>query len=386
MLRMVRILLNETSEYHSIAELQEFPVTIIKLVAILYTIPELKSIFSRAEVLTGLAATLFPILQSTSSTKTSPDDESQQEINGLGSGDSPARRNIMEFLCNLLLDSLTLPPPQKQSSALDCLLNVQPENSALLHQKRFQAELLAMIMDHLVSTETLIGDKSALPILKGGDTSNIIGNLFYLAHRLVDKLWQEVLEADANDLFKLILAILSQTRKHSDWISLEGIYRSLNRTVLYLLSKQCGTAQLTAGSDRPQRGGHNNAIHILDQLIANRSLLFGRENTEIEFFGCLTFCLINLAEGTLVPLQKGNISLTKLELSNQDQHKLKLVANKVWEDLFFNKKSAIEEVSKVSFPYSNRSPSLESARDLLYESIDKLWFQYLGKDMVMLYT
>ena len=35
--------------------------------------------------------------------------------------------------------------------------------------------------------------------------------------------------------------------------------------------------------------------------------------------------------------------------------------------MFFNKKSALEEILKVSFSYSNKTPELETVRDLLYE-------------------
>ena len=45
--------------------------------------------------------------------------------------------------------------------------------------------------------------------------------------------------------------------------------------------------------------------------------------------------------------------------------------------MYFNKKSAIEEVSKVYFPYSNKTPTLESVRDLLHEPLSKVWTQYV---------
>ena len=188
---------------------------------------------------------------------------------------------------------------------------------------------------------------------------------------MVDKLWQDVFKKDAKEVYNFIINVIFQTKQIGDTISLEGIYRCLNRTVLFLLSKQDSVKM------RPIF-----ITEVLKQLLSHRSVLFGRENTEIEFFGCLTFCLLNLAEGTNVPLVMG-CKPTYLEqkesreFTYQDQNNLKITANKVWEELYFNKKSAIEEVSKVSFPYSNRSPSLESVRDLLRESAGKLWFQYL---------
>ena len=42
------------------------------------------------------------------------------------------------------------------------------------------------------------------------------------------------------------------------------------------------------------------------------------------------------------------------------------------EEMFFNKKSALEEVAKVSFPYGNKTPSIESMRETLQEPVARL--------------
>ncbi len=56
--------------------------------------------------------------------------------------------------------------------------------------RRFQTELLGTVMDHLVAADVLIGDQAALPIASSGSSQNVAPNVFYLATRLVDKLWQ----------------------------------------------------------------------------------------------------------------------------------------------------------------------------------------------------
>lgn len=48
-------------------------------------------------------------------------------------------------------------------------------------------------MDHLVAADILIGDQAALPIVQGGNISNIAPNVSYLAARTVDKMWQGML-------------------------------------------------------------------------------------------------------------------------------------------------------------------------------------------------
>jgi hypothetical protein len=43
-------------------------------------------------------------------------------------------------------------------------------------------------------------------------------------------------------------------------------------------------------------------MDVLHKLITHRAILFGRDNPEIEFFGCLTFCLLQLTAGLVIPI------------------------------------------------------------------------------------
>ena len=44
-------------------------------------------------------------------------------------------------------------------------------------------------MEHLLDADVLIGEGAALPIVQGGSVQNIAPNVFYLAARIVDKMW-----------------------------------------------------------------------------------------------------------------------------------------------------------------------------------------------------
>jgi len=80
--------------------------------------------------------------------------------------------------------------------------------------------------------------QAALPIVHGGSVSHIAPNVFYLASRLVDKLWQGVFKKEPEDVFVFILKLISQAkRRGSATISLDGIYRCLNRTILYMFAR-----------------------------------------------------------------------------------------------------------------------------------------------------
>ena len=75
---------------------------------------------------------------------------------------------------------------------------------------RFQTELLGLVMDHLLAADILIGDQAAIPVVPGGNAQHVASNVFYLASRLVDKLWQGVFKKDPDEVFQFILKLISQ--------------------------------------------------------------------------------------------------------------------------------------------------------------------------------
>ena len=130
----------------------------------------------------------------------------------------------------------------------------------------------------------------------GGSSNFIAPNVFYLVSRLVDKLWQGVFKKNPDEVFQFILKLISQAKRRSgsSMLSLEGIFRSLNRTILYMLSRPvAGVADQMA------------VMEVLHKLMSSRAVLFGRDNPEIEFFGCLAFCLLQLTAGLIIPIDGG---------------------------------------------------------------------------------
>ena len=404
-LSMVRTMLNqETKHPDKLPDwLKEYPVTLTQFLFYLYhNVHDFMPVFMSSNVLTTLAGTLFPVIapptpvtsplsspshQPVSKASSSSPELERPELLHLPSMDDsltnhPAKRNVMNFLRVLVVDSLSLATSPKQPPVIDALLDAQPEHSSLAQQNRFQTDLLTLIMDHLVAADILIGEQAALPIVPGGSANHIAPNVFYLASRLVDKLWQQVFKKNADEVFQFILKLISQAKRRSgtSMISLEGIFRCLNRTVLYMLSRPIrGVADQTA------------IMEVLHKLMTNRSTVFSRDNPEIEFFGCLTYCLLQLTGGHTIPIDGGS-SQSRWHVSptdhgdlqgndevnhHQGQNLLLTSATRVWEEMYFNKKSAIEEVSKVYFPYSNKTPTLESVRELLAEPLGKVWAQYV---------
>lgn len=68
-------------------------------------------------------------------------------------------------------------------------------------------------------------------------------------------------------------------------ISLDPIYKCLNRTILFQLSRPIDSLASQASV--------LDALHLLTN---NRNLIFGPGNHDNEFLGCLCYCLLQLTE------------------------------------------------------------------------------------------
>ena len=66
-------------------------------------------------------------------------------------------------------------------------------------------------------------------------------------------------------------------------VSLDLIYRSLNRTILFQLSRPINTVAV-----------QTTVLESLHRLTSNRSLVFGPANYDQEFLVCLCYCLLQL--------------------------------------------------------------------------------------------
>jgi hypothetical protein len=64
-----------------------------------------------------------------------------------------------------------------------------------MERRHYQTEILNNLMDHLLAVDVLLGDQAAISsVLPTNNSSTaytqLANNVFYLAGRVVDKLWQ----------------------------------------------------------------------------------------------------------------------------------------------------------------------------------------------------
>ncbi|BES87468.1 Beach [Nesidiocoris tenuis] len=271
-----------------------------------------------------------------------------------------------------------------------CISWCSGESANVLDQTRVQTEVLTSLMDHLLAADVLLGDQAALPVVQGGCTQNIAPNVSYLAARTVDKLWQGMLAKDPHEVFDFIVKLLTQAKKRQVSACTDTLYHCLNRTILFLLSR--GTDSIAE---------QMSVLEALHKLTNNRNLIFGAGNHELEFIGCLTYCLLQLiSEMKIVgcapqthPVFRmdsnakttwhvnPNLEETEELTSRQGQNLIGVAARRVWDELFVCKKPAIEEVFKMTLASSNnKTPELSAIRESIIDAATKVWLTYVDSE------
>ncbi|XP_042903173.1 WD repeat and FYVE domain-containing protein 3 isoform X2 [Parasteatoda tepidariorum] len=307
-----------------------------------------------------------------------------------------ARKFVMDFLRVIVVDSFSLPPTPKHAPVIDLLLEAIPIDSTHNQQCEFQMDILSLVMDHLLAADVLLGEQAAMPIVAGGSYSNIVPNVFYFTSCLVDKLWQGVFAKDSHKVLDFIIKLIAQAkRKGSSSISFDSVYRSLNRTILYQLSRTMESVvdQMVV-------------LEGLQKIAAHKNIVIAPANHENEFFGCLCYCLLLLTEDPNhcsnsnqkstwhVPAnfkeQKENKHRTSAE---EAASLISNAANRVWEELYISRRQVLEEFCKVQFSnfssYTSPSPkvpTLECMRGVVQEPMSKLWHNYLESERKQGYT
>ncbi|XP_059046581.1 WD repeat and FYVE domain-containing protein 3 [Achroia grisella] len=400
--------------------LADHPVAIVQVLFSLYnTLPDFVTIMMTSEVLTALASTLFPpntpddiqmpICESgESSGASTPGSEKEIIIMGNSAGltQHPVRQGVMDFLKVIVLDSLSISVSGKVSpsaapatdsvppsmfctpcspcstprsffySVIDLVLDASPANSTSQQQIEYQTEVLTTLMENLLNTELF------------GSESNI-SNVCYLAARLVDKLWQGQLSRDPHEVFDFIVKLVTQAKKKSSVISLEGLHHCLNRTILFLLSRSTDSI-----------ADQMSVLEALHKLTTNRLLIFGAGNHELEFIGCLTYCLVQLSANMKIALDShmrttwhvnpsGDLESRDDKLTtHQGRNLMGGAARRVWEELYACKKPAIEEVFKVTLAAAAahaRAPDLAAVREQLLDQAHRLWLNYIDAERKAVY-
>lgn len=398
LLVMVRHIVHSTD--CNIDWIESHPVTIVQVLFSMYhNLTDFMSVLMLGDVVSALASVLFPIARkdgatSDNSSPSTPDNSNSTIIftppvpNQLT--EQSVRKFVIDFLRVIVVDSLSLSLTGKTAPVIDLVLEASPENSDLDNQSAYQTEIISALMDHLLAADVLVGEQAALPIvpLLQSHVQNIAPSVFYLTARIVDKTWQGSLNKDPHEVFDFIIKLIGQAKRRSSSLSLEQLHHSLNRITLHLLSRPTDTVT-----------DQMSVLEALHKLTTHRLLIFGAGNHELDFIGCLTYCLLQLTADVKIPLESNatNRSTTwhvnpandtiepRDNYLNQHQGRNLITgaAHRVWEELYVCKKPAIEEVFKItlSMPASNsKAPSLNTTREQVIDAAHKLWCNYVDSE------
>ena len=255
----------------------------------------------------------------------------------------PARKLVMDFLRDLLNDNIL--SSSKSGQIIDLVLLALPDTH-LKRNQEFVTELFKTITDYLLSSD-LLNEQTYSSQVNSGNVSVILQNFFNLIDRMVDKLWDGTYRREPKEVFDLIVRFISNIKKKCYSISNEQLINSMNRTLLYQLSRPTDT--LTS---------QINLLEVLHKITSLKSLIFSQTNFQAEFFACVTHCLLMItadeepSEGGPL-LAKTQWYVTNLEQYHDEKENnakslLNTAAQRVWLDLYLNKKSILEECLKVN--------------------------------------
>lgn len=116
---------------------------------------------------------------------------------------------------------------------------ISPDGIPAQQVNKFTTGILQTTMDHLIASDVLLyGSASSLPLTVGQSTdySTLAANVFYLTSRVTDCLWNGTFLGSSQDVFDFLVKLLSQAKRKGG-IPLDALYTSMNRTILYLLSR-----------------------------------------------------------------------------------------------------------------------------------------------------
>ena len=267
----------------------------------------------------------------------------------------PARKLVVDFLRDLVYDSIVTKP---NCSLVNTLLATIPSNddSLLKRSQEFITELLKTIIDHLLSCD-LFNAKTENNTSGGDSASNSQMNaLINFIDRLVDKMYDGMYRRDGRELIDSLINLNAciKRKKSQQHLQHEGSFiNSIQRVLLFQLSRPCFNL-----------AEQINMLDVLHKIQNNKTLMFNA-NTHADFYACLSYCLL------LITQYSGKEESEARKLLNS-------AAQRVWLDLYLNKKSQLEESLRVGLS-SECSISLDEIRCVIEEPCAKVWSLYWDK-------
>nr|CAH8819280.1 unnamed protein product [Trichobilharzia regenti] len=173
--------------------------------------------------------------------------------------ENPLHQITLDFIKLIVSDSFALHPSFHQPTHIvDILLEAWSDQCSSRQHQHLQTLILCNLMDHFLATD-ILNDQS-LCVGPNGSIQYIPANLIYFSARIVDKLWQGCFSKEVNRVVNFLIHLITywpdqsstatvitkldnsneNTMHHNlltSKFTIHSLYRSLNRTILYQLSR-----------------------------------------------------------------------------------------------------------------------------------------------------
>lgn len=346
---------------------------------------EFRGIALNADFLSSLVATLYPLTNlSEEQIVQPPIDEIQLFAESICDATKattytsfltihPARKLVIDFFRDLIIDTMStkiVPTP------IESILAVIPTDTHPKRNQEFITELLKTILDHLLTNDAINDQTTASQT--NAHLNTLLPNFFNFIDILVDKLWDGSYKREGKEIFDTLVKVLNNLRRKATPQSLsEQLINSLNRVLLYQLSRPCESLVDQVCM-----------LEVLHKMTNLKALIFSQTNFQADFFACVTHCLLMLTlsedpnaddgvysninmVGTQWYINAVSLGEDKVETEKQNSPNAKALllgaAQRVWLDLYLSKKSVLEECLKVSLNSIGKNPTLDQLRPILAE-------------------
>ncbi|XP_067876782.1 WD repeat- and FYVE domain-containing protein 4 isoform X2 [Heterodontus francisci] len=407
LLEMVRAILNKPiSDTDSLWEVT-YPGSVMQFFCLVYYMTPNDPLWRSPEFLQGLAAAGFPTAGSfcyVADEGAFPQDRPTRTAEPPPQLPThPARKQVSDFIHILLVDSFLNIPANKQLHPIEILIEVSPDKATAGQRKSFQTEILLFIMGifHIISEDqtvvkALIGDgQSATQNTTEGTLTTMLENIVYFSQRFVDKLYARMFDVNPEKILRFlteqICMVMEQVYPQKDQV-LSNLYSSLNRAILYCLS-------------RPRQTPSDLLIllNTLRFLQEQWDIVFATYNSSLPFIICLIHCLCQIKAGSYpdgfgvrTSSKKASWSLQSASNSKDYDGSFEAIhaeeAQKdvmdsvewVWNHLMSQRRQALEDSYKIDLSVKQKSNEnvvdFSEVSPLWEESATKTWHQYIASE------
>uniref|UniRef100_A0ABM5FZY4 WD repeat- and FYVE domain-containing protein 4 isoform X1 n=1 Tax=Pogona vitticeps TaxID=103695 RepID=A0ABM5FZY4_9SAUR len=392
LLEMIKSLVNQTPTGTEDSWQNTYPGHIMQFFCLVYHMYSQDPLWYNSDFLQALALIVFPleVPQGSCWNGCSPSGLAVASCNENCAGLppslllNPAKKQVWDFIRLLLMETLLLSSAHEQWHPLEFLLEASAENSTTEQKRYFQTELLLCIIDVFHIT---IQDDGG--IMKGnGDGQSasetvmpFLVNVSYFIQRLVEKLYAGMLDAEPMRILLFLTEHLTVVTK-KDFLhkeaSINALYNSLNRTILYYLSSYVSEQQ--------------RLLEVLHTLQLQWDIIFSIHNSSLEFITCLLYCLL-LLKTTSSPedhkikgreLSDYSTLLSTDEEERMVQQKIQKAIEEIWIQLLSQKGKILEDAYKISLSVQmgdgDEKGKIVDMTPVWKEIVEEAWHHFLASE------